>query len=165
MVTSRVSASIELMSHPSENAVSISSVWTRRGPQSPARRSLKYSRWDGRPDESPLAGCRRSGAIAVVEDVEEASVEHGLECDAEAGSSSALATRKNGQATLLRFSNCDGDRGRRGVDPGRLQAESRGHERVLAGAAPEVEDAATQRSGGGQPLEGLLRSADVPRRR
>ena len=98
--------------------------------------------------------------------MEEAAVEHGLECDAEGWQLERVGHQKgNGQATLLRFSNCDGDRGRRGVDPGRLQAEFRGHERVLAGAAPDVEDAATQRSGGGQPLEGLLRSADVPRRR
>src|SRR6185503_20923069 len=54
------------------------------------------------------------------------------------------------------------DGGRREVDSDHPQTQARGHDRVLAGAAADVEDATDERAGIGQRLEGWLRPTDVP---
>ena len=111
---------------------------------------------------SPDANVTRA---CVVEDVEEAAVEDRVESLAERRQIERVGDDEaDGHRAVAGLGLGELDGGRREIDPDGGQAEVRGHDRVLAGPAADVEDATDERAGVSERLEGRLRSADVPRR-
>ncbi len=101
--------------------------------------------------------------IIVVEHVEEAAVEDRVVALSQGGQVEGVADDEaDPQPPLARFCLGTGDRRRRRVEPGGLQAQARSQERVLTGAAPRIEHLPAQPAGAGELGEGGLRPSDLP---
>jgi hypothetical protein len=106
-----------------------------------------------------------TGTSSIVEDVEQPAVEDGFKGltegvdpkhvqDLEAGIDAAIGG--------LAAGDLDGSLG--DVDAERFGAVTRGEDGVLAGAAAGIEQYASEQASLGEPDEGRLRAANVPRR-
>jgi hypothetical protein len=99
-------------------------------------------------------------ALAVIEDVEEPAIEHGIELHTEINEAKGICddeARLYAPVGRLRLGQLDGPN--RHVNP----TASRPHKGVLAGTTTDIEHPADQFPGRGQVLESWLGSPDVPR--
>jgi hypothetical protein len=102
-------------------------------------------------DKRGVQAVRERAAFIVVEYVEQATVQHGVELLPELGEFQRIPDQKSGrQATVASLLLGSGDGAGRDVDPGRWQTDCGGHEYVFASAAADIEDPAAYRAGLGQ---------------
>ena len=151
---------------PTANAVRISSLRIRRGPASPGTRSQEAQHEVGRPGRHDAPEHVRERRPSLVgQHVEEPAVEDHVEGLTEGVDGQRVMDEEAGvQTALPRLGLASRDRCRGQVDARGTQPALGGEQRVLAGAASDVEYRAAQVAGIRQFNEGRLWPADVPRR-
>src|ERR1039457_2936146 len=105
-------------------------------------------------------------AVVVVEDVEQAAIQHSVELLVERSQLQGIMDQEaHGQAAVAGLGFGKSDCGRSRIDASRLQSHAGGHESVLAGPATHVQDPASNGARFHQRQKGRLRPPDVPRGR
>ena len=105
------------------------------------------------------------GPVFVLEAMEEAAVEDGVELPVEVGEGEDVMDEEHGgQAALAGLARGGRDRGRCRVHAGRVQPERRRHQGDLTGPAPDVEHRPAELAFPGQFREQALRTVDLPAR-
>jgi hypothetical protein len=167
VVISMVEASMESVRQPSANAASMSCrVTPCARPQAPCTpiAEAEHEVAAARREYGPQPGDVR-GAVGRVEDMEEPAVEHGVELLAQVCQLAGVMAQEAGTETSFPCLALGGAQGSDGeVGAGGVETEAGGHERVFAGSATEVEDAATDSTRLGEDEKGGLGASDVPGR-
>ena len=123
-----------------------------------AEHAVATARRDGGA-QAPYEG----GSRSVIEDMEESAIENGVELLPERRQLQRVPHQEARlEAAVLRLALGELDGGRRQIDTRRLEAESGGHEGVLARPAASVQHASLEKVPVPQTHEGGLRAADVP---
>jgi hypothetical protein len=104
-------------------------------------------------------------AVVVVEDVEQAAIQHSVELLVERSQLQGVMDQEvRGQAAVAGFGFCKSDCGRSRIDASRLQSHAGGHESMLAGPATHVQNPASNGARFRQRQKGRLRPPDIPSR-
>src|SRR5271157_4125037 len=105
-------------------------------------------------------------AVVVVEDVEQAAIQHSVELLIERSQLKGVMEQEvRGRAAVAGFGFSKSNCGRSRIDASGLQSHAGGHERVLACPATHVQDPASNSACFRQRQKGGLRPPDIPRGR